>query len=210
MPWDLKKAVAHLRANAQPESKKLCGQYTREAIEAGGVKLQRQNSAKDYGPSLKAVGFDEHAGEPPGGYTAGDVAVITSFEGHKHGHMQMFDGAAWISDFKQRDFWPGAAYRKTQPAFKIYRFAGLKPTVTPPLPPKPLTKTYPGNPLKLGSKGDDVRALQQRLRDLGWTISVDGDFGPRTRDAVLTFQKSRPLTADGIVGPKTWKAMFGA
>lgn len=54
--------------------------------------------------------------------------------------------------------------------------------------------------LKLGSKGDDVRLLQKKLGGL----KVDGDFGNNTRKAVLNFQNSNGLVADGIVGPKTW------
>lgn len=56
--------------------------------------------------------------------------------------------------------------------------------------------------IKLGSRGNDVRYLQARLG-----ILVDGIFGPATRRAVIAFQKSRLLAADGIVGPRTWGAL---
>jgi hypothetical protein len=51
----------------------------------------------------------------------------------------------------------------------------------------------------------DVRVLQQRLH-----IADDGQFGPGTRSAVLAFQGNHGLTADGIVGPKTWAALFAS
>jgi hypothetical protein len=203
MSWDVNEAVTHLQTHANPNSIGRCAQYTREAIEAGGVTLTRHASARNYGPSLTAVGFTEYASEPTGGYRRGDVAVIDSFTGHPHGHMQMYDGSAWISDFRQRDFWPGSAYRTAQPSFRIYRYPGA---ATQDGQGKP---AYPGTPLKQGSRGPAVRALQRKLRDAGWTVAVDGDFGPRTKDAVIAFQRSKRLKDDGIVGPKTWAALFG-
>lgn len=63
--------------------------------------------------------------------------------------------------------------------------------------------------IRLGSKGPDVAHLQNRLNQVGYQPQLvgDGDFGPRTRTAVLWFQRSRGLTADGVVGPKTWAAI---
>ena len=56
--------------------------------------------------------------------------------------------------------------------------------------------------LKKGSKGTDVEKLQKLLK-----ITIDGDFGPKTEEAVKKFQKEHKLDADGIVGPKTWAAL---
>jgi len=120
--WNLTKAIQHLVSHASSKSLGKCAQYVREAIESGGVVLTRTNSAKDYGPSLTRVGFKLVATTA---YQKGDVAVIQGFAGHPHGHMQMFDGSSWISDFVQRDFWPGEDYRKTKPSFSLYRFQVL-------------------------------------------------------------------------------------
>lgn len=68
--------------------------------------------------------------------------------------------------------------------------------------------TYPGSVLRHGSKDDNVRTMQQRLKDLGYTLSVDGNFGPGTRAAVVDFQWKKGLSADGSVGPKTWAALW--
>ena len=57
--------------------------------------------------------------------------------------------------------------------------------------------------LKEGSTGSLVKDLQKKLG-----IAVDGDFGPNTRKAVVGFQVKHDLTADGIVGPKTWKVLY--
>lgn len=57
---------------------------------------------------------------------------------------------------------------------------------------------------KLGSRGDEVRAIQKKLKALGhYSGSVDGIYGVGTRNAVRAFQKSCGITADGIAGPKT-------
>lgn len=57
---------------------------------------------------------------------------------------------------------------------------------------------------QLGSRGDEVRRVQTKLRELGfYTGKVDGIYGTNTRDAVRAFQKSVGITADGIAGQKT-------
>ena len=62
--------------------------------------------------------------------------------------------------------------------------------------------------LRLGSKGDDVKYLQNLLNYYGYTVTVDGIFGKKTEAAVKQFQKSRKLKVDGIVGQKTWNALL--
>src|SRR5204863_87578 len=62
--------------------------------------------------------------------------------------------------------------------------------------------------LQRGSSGPDVQALQQKLKDLGFDPNgVDGNFGPGTKAAVIAFQQSKGLQADGIVGPATVAAL---
>lgn len=60
-----------------------------------------------------------------------------------------------------------------------------------------------------GAKGNEVRQIQSRLKELGfYTGPVDGDFGGGTESAVKSFQKDKQLTVDGTVGPKTWAKLF--
>ena len=65
--------------------------------------------------------------------------------------------------------------------------------------------------LKLGSSGPNVRALQQRLKDLGFDPDgVDGNFGLGTDKAVRAFQQANGLGVDGKVGPGTQAALDAA
>ncbi len=59
--------------------------------------------------------------------------------------------------------------------------------------------------LKLGSKGKEVEFIQYSLG-----LKVDGDFGKITEDAVIAFQKSKNIKADGVVGDTTWGILKGA
>lgn len=61
--------------------------------------------------------------------------------------------------------------------------------------------------LKSGSSGSSVKLAQQKLIAAGYNISADGKFGSKTKSAVIAFQKANGLTADGIIGPKTWAAL---
>jgi len=73
--------------------------------------------------------------------------------------------------------------------------------------PKPPASTGATPTLKQGASGAAVKNLQTRLRAHGYNVSVDGAFGPATASAVKQFQSSKGLSADGIVGPKTWAAL---
>ena len=72
------------------------------------------------------------------------------------------------------------------------------PAVSKPAPAKPAAKPT----LKVGSKGANVKALQKKLG-----IVADGDFGPKTKAAVVAFQKKHKLKETGIVDAATWKAL---
>ena len=72
------------------------------------------------------------------------------------------------------------------------------------------TPAYPGAPLRQGSKGASIQSIQQRLSNLGYSLSVDGNFGPGTANAVMAFQQKNNLGNDGIVGPGTWAALWAS
>ena len=59
----------------------------------------------------------------------------------------------------------------------------------------------------MGSHGNDVRILQRRLALYGLNVKANGTYDKATYKAVVKFQKKRHLTADGIIGPATYKAL---
>lgn len=60
-----------------------------------------------------------------------------------------------------------------------------------------------------GSTGDQVRLIQERLTNLGYSVGlIDGVFGRQTEDAVMQFQENNDLEVDGRVGPATWEVLF--
>lgn len=70
------------------------------------------------------------------------------------------------------------------------------------------TPTYAD--VNLGDTGQDVTEVQYQLRALGYTLAVDGHFGPQTDRAVRRWQKSNGLAVDGIVGPATTASLARA
>jgi Putative peptidoglycan binding domain len=94
------------------------------------------------------------------------------------------------------------------------------PETTPTTTTTPETTTTPdtgdivvpeGVTLREGDSGDNVLALQQALVALGYdTGGTDGDFGQATQAAVVAFQTSESLTADGVAGPETLTALAAA
>jgi hypothetical protein len=127
--FNLDKAVDYLNANAYPAyDKQTCGNCARAvrlAIEAGGVNTSNRpssGSAKDFGAYIKGWGFSTISNT---NYTPlkGDVRVIQNYPGgSQHGHMDMYNGDRWVSDFLQNGFWPGSGYRQYQPDYQIYRW----------------------------------------------------------------------------------------
>ena len=92
------------------------------------------------------------------------------------------------------------------------------PALPPTAPPSPVSPSeipaFPGTSLSVGSSGANVRLIQQAINRLAdtqpglWKISEDGIFGNGTRDAVMSFQRIFGLTADGVVGPLTWRRLM--
>ena len=80
---------------------------------------------------------------------------------------------------------------------------------TGPAKPSSAGAPYPNVALRVGARGTSVKRVQGRLDAMGWECVPDGVFGPITDRVVRGFQRRKGLADDGIVGPKTWRALFG-
>ena len=141
----LNQAVDKLKAdkiaNGQPNlfGEGKCAHYVANAVEQGGglPATSRPQDAKNFGSWLENNNFSPVAswdGQPSSsisqnGYVsdytpqAGDVAVIQPYDGgNPSGHMDMYNGSQWVSDFRQQDIWGGKGYRTQQPSYVIYRY----------------------------------------------------------------------------------------
>ncbi|MFM7424648.1 MAG: peptidoglycan-binding domain-containing protein [Elainella sp.] len=91
------------------------------------------------------------------------------------------------------------------------------PAPSPAPSPAPTPSYTPATPapaaenpvLRVGSTGDAVTRLQERLQALGvFSGAIDGAFGAETEAAVLEAQRQFGLEPDGVVGPATWEALL--
>ena len=78
---------------------------------------------------------------------------------------------------------------------------------TPDSPTRALVP-YPGHVHHLTGPDDHhVEQIQKRITQLGYPLTADSAFGPKTEAGVRWFQKLKGLSVDGRVGPKTWAAL---
>ena len=117
-------AMRYAKKHAKTESSGYCARYVANALEYAGIKFQRQPSAYMYHSNgiLKKAGFGL-VSTSMSGYSPqpGDVCVIGRFNNHKHGHICIYDGKNWISDFVQRTPSP---YRDGPGPLYFYRYGG--------------------------------------------------------------------------------------
>ena len=61
-----------------------------------------------------------------------------------------------------------------------------------------------------GVAGPDVRTWQQQMVERGWSLEVDGIFGPESRGVLTSFQAEKGLRVDGLLGQNSWDAAWEA
>lgn len=150
----------------------------------------------------------------------------TDSSGNGNGHIMLWLGKEG-SRHRIRDHGSGVGPKErlvTPPSdYRAFRFVGvegmdieigdLKPDQFPLQPGHYFGNIAGPNESHGGGVSADIpyiRAIQQRLNDLGFAAGVvDGEFGPATEAAVRNFQGSRSIEVDGKVGPVTWGQLFG-
>lgn len=121
-PSGLHRLISWLDSHAHLHSTHHCAASVRQAMEAAGIQTAgRPGDAGDYGPFLLRHGaraVDSESYQPQ----AGDFAVFDKTDDHPAGHIQVFNGQHWVSDFVQHSFSP---YRDRQstPAVTVYRLS---------------------------------------------------------------------------------------
>ena len=115
--YAIKKALDGQELNGTTYKKGNDGSITgRDFIDNNGAKLGYESTASG---TLDST----NASKGPDGYTPqkGDIAVFEPTDNHKYGHIQMYDGEQWRSDFKQNNFSPGSGYTKDGVPYTVYR-----------------------------------------------------------------------------------------
>jgi hypothetical protein len=125
--FDIDKAIDYLNENAVPPyGERKCATHVRKGIFAGGIDITPHPvPGKDYGPYLEKYGFKEVSANLYNP-VKGDIIVMQSFQGASDpfGHIEMYSGTKWISDFIQDDLYPGSKFKENKAEYHIYRWKG--------------------------------------------------------------------------------------
>ena len=162
----------------------------------------------------QTMGFNH---EPCGFITVHDMVLdYMKSEGNQLGGMIRFIVASNLDRHLRNHDWASFARGYNGPAYaangyhtklaKRYAFwAGIPDTPLDVDLGGEVEIQKPDRPLLVyGSKGEDVRYLQELLRSKGYSVDVDGFFGSDTEDDVIDFQFANDLESDGKVGSVTW------
>ena len=160
-----------------------------------GVSMKKGNKGtkvKELQAKLQELGYYKY--EINGVYDSNTIGAVRSFQ-KKNGLKS--DGTAGAE--VQKLLFSGEAVSASETA---------TPKVTEAPTPTP-TVAVPEESIKSGAKGNDVKTLQKRLKELGYyKSSIDGKFGKTTENALKAFQEAHGLTADGVAGKQTYEILF--
>jgi len=121
--YDIEKAVEHLNKQAKSKSIERCALYVRQAINAGGIfglnghAMTYYNEKKLEIAGFTKIGDDINSIE----LKKGDIVAFAAVKGHSYGHIAMWNGEQWVSDFKQKSFWVAPQYEKEK-KYVLYRW----------------------------------------------------------------------------------------
>ena len=112
-------AVKYLVDHANPKSVGYSAAYVANALQEGNFRFTRQPSAYMYRTNgvLNSIGYRQIA--KPNSFKKGDITVTDRNAAHPHGHIAMWCGSNWISDFVQRSEF---VFSSNQPPVYYYRY----------------------------------------------------------------------------------------
>ena len=117
---DINKICDVATSNAHGRSQGLCALYVRKALKAGGCcTWGHPLSAKRYNDLLTALDFSKI---PVNDYhpQRGDIVVFNVVAGHPYGHIAIWNGKQWVSDFFQKNFYVSPSYKRAHD-YQIFR-----------------------------------------------------------------------------------------
>jgi uncharacterized protein (TIGR02594 family) len=197
-------------AKAYPEMQSYCDGYTGDDIAWCGLTvaycMTMAGIRPVFGPTdtdrwmwAQAWAGDEKNFKPVGHPTPGTIVVMTRSGG---GHVTLYEETDSNGNYRcrggnQSDAVNVSSYDPETVIDLVWpTAAGDQPQI--PVEDRPM--------LEEGDSGPDVIDLQRMIPN--FTDTVDGDFGPATKENVVRYQYTRGLEVDGIVGQETWRALY--
>lgn len=124
--YNINKVSNFVTENAHRRSQGLCAQHVRKALEAGGCcTWGHPFSAKGYNEFLSALDFSKISQESYLPQT-GDIVVFNAVKGHPYGHIAIWNGKQWVSDFLQKNFFVSPGYKEAKD-YQIFRMEKTVP-----------------------------------------------------------------------------------
>lgn len=117
--WSPEAAARYATEHAEKKSVGMCALYVRKAIMTGGIPLYMGGDAWCYKYTLPILNFHKLGKETE--REVGDIVVFQPIGGRKYGHIAIWNGKQWVSDFKQRNFIVHSDYLKDGCEYAIYR-----------------------------------------------------------------------------------------
>ena len=165
-------------------------QYVKTVAPVAGALIREKSIGEAVGKlqqRLKELGY--YTGEVTNICDAATVSALKLFEGR---HNLTADGEADAAD-----------------QAVLFGATALDASVVVTPTPAP-TLTPPARTLRKGDKGEDVKSLQQRLKDLGYYKgNITGTVNDATVNALRDFQKKSNIGVDGVCGPVTRTVLYG-
>lgn len=117
--YNNEKVITYIKNHKSEKSKCMCAWYSMKAIRNGGCHYCYIYPGYAYNKVLPQLGFTEVSLE---NYIPqkGDISVLPRNSQSCFGHIAIYDGSHWISDFEQKSIFPGKEYKKLG-TYQIFR-----------------------------------------------------------------------------------------